>query len=139
MHQLKTLLIALSTTLLFAFAANADHNSDASIAERIAPVGQVYLPGELTPVVAKSTAPAEPRSGEQVYTATCNMCHGSGLAGAPIKGNADQWAPRIAKGKETLFKHAIEGFNGVMPARGTCSTCSDDELKAAVDYMIQGL
>lgn len=139
MFKLKTILIALSTTLLFAFAANADHNSDAAIAERIAPVGQVYLPGELAPVVAASTAPAEPRSGEEVYTATCSMCHSSGVAGAPVKGNADHWASRIAKGNDTLYLHAIEGFNGSMPARGTCATCSDDELKAAVDYMIQGL
>jgi len=139
MYKLKNILIAMTTTLLFAFAANADHNSDASIAERIAPVGQVYLPGDLAPVVAKSSTPAAPRSGEQVYTATCSMCHSSGLAGAPIQGDAAQWAPRIAKGTDTLYLHAIEGFNGAMPARGTCATCSDDELKAAVDYMIQGL
>jgi cytochrome c5 len=139
MYKLRNILIALSASLLFAFTVNAGHNSAESVAERIAPVGQVYLPGELAPVVAKSTAPAEPRSGEQVYTATCNMCHGSGLAGAPIKGNADQWASRIAKGKDTLYRHAIDGFNAGMPARGTCSTCSDDELQAAVDFMIQGL
>ncbi|QUM78371.1 cytochrome c5 family protein [Moritella sp. 24] len=139
MYKLRNILITLSASLLFVFNVSANHNSAESIEERIAPVGQVYLPGELAPVVAKSTAPAEPRSGEQVYTATCNMCHGSGLAGAPIKGNADQWAPRIAQGKETLYRHAIEGLNGAMPARGTCSTCSDDELQAAVDFMIQGL
>ncbi|MDX2319079.1 MAG: cytochrome c5 family protein [Moritella sp.] len=139
MYKLRNILITLSASLLFAFTVNAGHNSAESVAERIAPVGQVYLPGELAPVVAKSTASAEPRTGEQVYTATCNMCHGSGLAGAPIKGNAEQWAPRLAKGKDTLYLHAIEGFNGIMPARGTCSTCSDDELHAAVDFMIQGL
>lgn len=139
MHKLRNILITLSASLLFAFTVNAGHNSAESIAERIAPVGQVYLPGELAPVVAKSSTPAAPRTGEQVYTATCNMCHGSGLAGAPIKGNADQWAPRIAQGKATLYRHAIEGLNGVMPPRGTCANCSDDELHAAVDYMIQGL
>ncbi len=139
MYKLRNILITLSASLLFAFTVNANHNSPEAVAERIAPVGQVYLPGELAPVVAKSAEPAGPRSGEQVYTATCNMCHGSGLAGAPISGNADQWAPRIAKGKDTLYRHAIEGFNGAMPARGTCATCSDDELKAAVDHMIKGL
>ncbi|SQD79359.1 c-type cytochrome [Moritella yayanosii] len=139
MYKLRNILITLTASLLFTFTVNAGHNSPEAVAERIAPVGQVYLPGELAPVVAKSTAPAAPRTGEQVYTATCNMCHGSGLAGAPIKGNAEQWAPRIAKGKDTLYRHAIEGFNGAMPARGTCAICSDDELQAAVDYMIQGL
>ncbi|QUM83104.1 cytochrome c5 family protein [Moritella sp. 28] len=139
MYKLRNILITLSASLLFAFTVSASHNSAESVAERIAPVGQVYLPGELAPVVAKSTTPAEPRSGEQIYTTTCSMCHGSGLAGAPIKGNADQWGPRIAKGKDTLYRHAVEGLNGVMPPRGTCATCSDDELQAAVDYMIQGL
>lgn len=139
MYKLRNILITLSASLLFAFTVSANHHSAESIAERIAPVGQVYLPGELAPVVAKNTAPAEPRTGEQVYTATCNMCHGSGLAGAPIKGNAEQWTPRIAKGKDTLYRHAIEGFNGIMPARGSCTTCSDAELHAAVDYMLQGL
>jgi cytochrome c5 len=139
MYKLRTILATLSVALLFSFTANASHNSAASVAERIAPVGQVYLPGELAPVVAKSTEPAAPRTGEEVYTATCSMCHATGLASAPIIGNADQWAPRIATGKETLYLHAIEGFKGAMPARGTCASCSDDELKAAVDYMIQGL
>jgi len=139
MYKLRNILITLSASLLFAFTVSASQQSAESVAQRIAPVGQVYLPGELAPVVAENAEPAAPRSGEQVYTASCNMCHGSGLAGAPISGNAEQWAPRIAKGKDTLYRHAIEGFNGAMPARGTCSSCSDDELQAAVDYMIQGL
>ncbi|MFP3459052.1 c-type cytochrome, partial [Psychrobacter sp. SIMBA_152] len=48
--------------------------------------------------------------------------------------SADDWAPRIAKGKDTLLDHAINGFNA-MPPRGTCMDCSDDEISAAIDFM----
>jgi cytochrome c5 len=69
---------------------------------------------------------------------TCAMCHAAGVAGAPKPGDKADWAPRIAQGKDTLYKHAMEGFTGskgVMPARGGATTLSDDDVKAAVDYM----
>ena len=49
-------------------------------------------------------------------------------------GDAQAWAPRIAKGKEALYATANNGLNG-MPAKGMCVDCNEDELKAAVDYM----
>ncbi len=67
------------------------------------------------------------------------MCHGPGIAGAPKLGDKADWGPRIAKGKDTLYKHAIEGFTGskgVMPPKGGATTLSDDEVKTAVDYMV---
>ena len=60
------------------------------------------------------------------------------MAGAPKPGDKADWAPRIAQGKDTLYKHAIEGFTGakgLMPARGA-STLTDDEVKTTVDYMV---
>ena len=60
------------------------------------------------------------------------------MAGAPKLDDKVDWAPRIAQGEATLFKHAIEGFTGkkgVMPPKGG-STASDDEVKAAVRYMV---
>ncbi|HEZ0832765.1 TPA: cytochrome c5 family protein, partial [Neisseria meningitidis] len=65
---------------------------------------------------------------------SCKMCHGGTIPGASAVGKKEDWAPRIAKGKETLHKHAIEGFNA-MPAKGGNAGLSDDEVKAAVDYM----
>jgi cytochrome c5 len=60
----------------------------------------------------------------------------SGAAGAPKYGDAVAWAPRIAKGKDALYESTYNGLNGVMPARGTCMDCSDEELQATVDYMV---
>jgi cytochrome c5 len=61
------------------------------------------------------------------------------VAGAPKPGDKEEWAPRIAQGNDVLYKHAIEGFTGekgMMPARGAGASLSDDEVKAAVDYMV---
>lgn len=130
-----TLLIGLTASL---FSATAFAEVD--IAERIAPVGDVYLDGEIATASTKSESnePAGPRSGEKVYNTFCVACHGTGAAGAPIKGKASDWTARIAQGEETLIKHAIEGFNA-MPAKGTCMDCSDDEIIATVKFLTQGL
>ena len=72
--------------------------------------------------------------GQKVYEANCKMCHGGTIPGAPGVGKNDEWAPRIKQGKETLYKHALEGFNA-MPAKGGNAGLSDDEVKAAVNYM----
>lgn len=117
----------------------------AVVEERIRPLGQVYLPGEehaaSTPAVA-AVADAAPvattMSGPQVYNSACIACHGSGIGSAPILGDADAWAPRIAQGDELLKSHAIDGFTnvGVMPPKGGRVDLSDAEIDAAVDYMV---
>ena len=72
--------------------------------------------------------------GQKVYEANCKACHGGAIPGAPGVGKNDEWAPRIKQGKETLYKHALEGFN-FMSAKGGNTSLSDDEVKAAVNYM----
>ncbi len=96
-------------------------------------------PAPAAPAPAAPAAPAAARSGKQVYDTTCFACHAIGAAGAPKFADKAAWAPRIAQGMDTLVTHAVNGFQGqtgVMPARGTCGNCSDDELKAAVQYMV---
>ncbi|RJG18792.1 cytochrome c5 family protein [Alcanivorax profundi] len=112
--------------------------SDRATAERIKPVGSVCVEGEEcgTAAAAGEEVASGPRSGEEVYNASCGACHASGAAGAPKTGDAGAWAPRIAQGEATLVKHAIEGLNA-MPPKGMCMTCSDDEIKAAVEYMVE--
>tara|TARA_R110001632_G_scaffold60284_3_gene146412 strand:- start:88411 stop:88746 length:336 start_codon:yes stop_codon:yes gene_type:complete len=75
------------------------------------------------------------RSGEQVFNTYCVACHMSGVAGAPRFGNHEDWQPRIDKGLDTLLKVAISGIKA-MPPKGLCFDCSDDELKLAIEYMI---
>ncbi len=74
---------------------------------------------------------------ERTYMQSCFACHSSGAAGAPRVGNADDWAARIEKGMDTLVLNTINGLGGVMPAKGLCFTCSDDDLKAIVEYMVE--
>ncbi len=140
-QQLFTLRqIAVASLALLSSMAFAADMSDDAIAERIKPVGDVYLDGEL-PDVAPATeavADAGPRDGATIYNTKCMACHATGAAGAPVKGDASAWSARIAQGNETLYTHAINGFNA-MPAKGTCMDCSDDEIKAAVDFIISGL
>ncbi|MEH0667633.1 cytochrome c5 family protein [Vibrio scophthalmi] len=133
-RKLLTALIAAVTFSSASIAASVSQEEYDAIAERIKPVGDVYLAGA-EPVVAE---PSGPRDGATVYGTFCIACHASGVSGAPKTGNADDWAPRIAQGKDILANHAINGFNA-MPARGSCMDCSDDEIIAAIEHMIEGL
>lgn len=119
------------------------------VAQRLRPIGQVYLPGEESaaeePQVAEvaPTAPVETSlSGPQVYNEACIACHGAGIGGAPMLSDAENWAPRIAQGPDTLRQHAIEGYqgaNGYMPPKGGRLDLSDEEVYAAIDYMLSEL
>lgn len=106
-----------------------------AVKERIAPVGKTCLAGEPCAAAAAPAVPGAPKSGKDVFGSVCTTCHTSGLLGAPKYGSAADWAPRAAKGLDTLYSHALAGFNS-MPPKGTCATCSDDEIKAAVKYMV---
>jgi cytochrome c5 len=119
----------------------------AAVAERIRPVGEVYLPGEeqaaaapVVDVVEEPEPVATVMTGPQVYNNACNACHGSGAGGAPITGDVAVWAPRIAQGIDVLYDHAINGFDGdavtPMLAKGGRADLSDDEVRSAVDYMV---
>jgi cytochrome c5 len=92
------------------------------------------------PVAAPAAAPvAENTLGKSVYGKVCAMCHAVGAAGAPKPGDKADWGPRIAQGNAVLHKHALEGFTGTkgqMPARGANAALSDDEVKAAVAFMV---
>ena len=120
----------------------------AAVAERIRPVGQVYLPGEEHEAPAPTvTAAPEPApvatalTGPQVYNAACNACHGTGVGGAPIVGDVAEWEPRIAQGMDVLNDHAINGFDGDAPtpmlAKGGRVDLSDQEVIDAVAYMVE--
>lgn len=104
----------------------ANAQSEQDVAMRLQPVGTVV-------VKAAAAGGAEPRTGEQLYQAACNACHGAGTLGAPKFGDAAAWGPRIKTGYDALMASATKGKNS-MPARGG-SDASDFELARAVVYM----
>ena len=137
------LLVLVLIAVVFYFIAGVvtddlDTGGDARQArteENIKPVGQVNVGS--APVSAGTTeaAAAGPRSGDQVYNASCLACHSTGVAGAPKVGDQAAWAPRTAKGLDGLLATVVSGLNA-MPPKGTCADCSDQELKAAIEYML---
>jgi cytochrome c5 len=84
------------------------------------------------------SAQAAGDKGEALYKQTCMACHAAGVAGAPKLGDKAAWGPRIAQGNDTLYTHALKGFQGkvgMMPPKGG-SSAPDADVKAAVDYMV---
>ncbi len=78
--------------------------------------------------------------GKGVYDQSCSICHSNGVAGAPILNDVASWAPRIAQGIEVLVDHAVKGFeggSGVMPAKGGFTQLSDEQVRSAVEYMLE--
>lgn len=134
LNGVSAVIIVCCSALFGSALALADQVSDA-IAERIAPAGSVCMSGEECAAAPAPAVAAGPRSGEDIYNASCTTCHAAGVSGAPRLGNAAEWAPRIAAGNDTLFNNAWNGINA-MPAKGLCMDCSEDEIKAVVEYMV---
>jgi cytochrome c5 len=115
--------------LLMVFVNNGKRGESTATTEQlIKPVAQLNF--------KDASGPKELQTGEQVYKAVCSSCHATGAAGAPKVGDAGAWAPRIAKGYDSLLTSVLKG-KGAMPARGGSSPAdiSDYELGRAVVYM----
>ena len=109
------------------------------------PVVGATLAMALTVTLAPTVGAAQPsterlKQGWIVFNRTCTVCHWPGVGGAPRVGDKAAWAPRIAAGKERLYRHAIGGWKGgtgkKMPARGGNWNLTDEQVEAAVDYMV---
>jgi cytochrome c5 len=90
-------------------------------------------------LLSAGCSPGEPPA-PPAYVSSCMPCHGDGLGGAPVTGDRDEWARRIAKGTAKVHRNVIEGFEGgtgVMPAKGGRADLSDEEIIALVDYMLE--
>ena len=123
-------------------------NVTAEVMKNTEPVAKVQMKGdepeapaaeESTEMVAASEE-AGNDAGKKTYDGICVACHGSGIPNIPQLGDAAAWAPRIEQGKDILYEHAIVGFTGKsgmpMPAKGGNPALSDDDVKAAVDYIV---
>ena len=104
-------------------------------------MGDAELAAAAAAAVAAPKPVATVMTGPQVYNAACIVCHQPGATtGAPTVGDLAAWAPRIAQGKDTLYTHALTGYQGTkgfMPPKGGRVDLSDDEIKAAVDYLVE--
>ena len=123
---------------VFASSVSNDAYDDVkqtAIEERLASPEKINLASNPT-FKSEVIEVASSKSGKDVYNSVCMSCHMSGAAGAPITGKVDQWTERLAKGNDKLYSNAINGI-GVMPAKGGLMSLSDDEVKLAVDYMLQ--
>ena len=117
-----------ATNRTFSSAADSNKGTDESDV-RIQPVAKFEL------AKAAPASDGKPKDGATVYTSVCSACHASGAAGAPKTGDKGAWAPRIAQGKDALYKSVING-KGAMPPKGGATSLSDDEIKAGVDHLV---
>ena len=122
-----------------ALAVTLTEGQRAAIEERIKPSGVICLEGDSSCAAIPAATIGVARSGEEVYNAACMACHSTGAAGAPVYGDVDGWSDRIAKGMAVLHDAGVNGVPGTgMIAKGGCMNCSDEEVSAAVDYMVEG-
>ncbi|MBI2785495.1 MAG: cytochrome c5 family protein [Legionella longbeachae] len=128
----------------FSFALCADNETEQDeIQERIQPVGKVFVQNQIeseSKVVhnkaSEKDKASEKESGQEIYEQYCIVCHRDGLAGAPKFRNKQDWKQRLTGKKlDDLLASSIKGVNA-MPVKGTCFNCSDEELKAAISYML---
>ena len=148
--------------VMFTMLSVSAQDLEQELIDRIKPVGEVCIDGQecrasqsadaatdaatsvadATGEAAESSAEAAvasaARSGEEIYNKSCVICHAAGVAGAPKLADSAAWEPRLANGRDMVLQNSINGLGG-MPPRGTCMDCSDEEMSAAVDYMLQGL
>ena len=110
--------------------------TDAEISDRLMPFVSLCRAGDdCASSGATMVGASGVMTGEQVYNQFCFACHSTGVSESPLFGDADAWAPRIAKGMDVLWESTSNGLN-LMPLRGTCMNCSDEELRLAMDYVI---
>jgi cytochrome c5 len=105
------------------------------IIERLKPEGQVNVEGGGAAAAKQAEVVAPADIGKHRYEQTCKLCHETGLADAPKFGNKGDWSARMGQGMQTLIQHAIHGYKA-MPPKGSCNSCSDEEIQKAVEYMV---
>ncbi len=96
--------------------------------------------GQKEETASSAVAGIDLAQGEKVYSQRCAACHDRGLAGAPQTGNREEWTAAIAQGIDVMVGHSINGYKGqrgFMPARGGHADLTDNDVTAAVHYMVK--
>ena len=132
----QVLIPALALLLLSAGCSEKETTPPQETVPAQAPESEAPKPVDAPEVTDKSadtrTASAD---GQKIYQASCQACHATGAAGAPKLGDKAAWAPRLAKGNDALLSSVKNGLKA-MPPKGACMSCSEDELRAAMEYMV---
>jgi cytochrome c5 len=133
----KYLLITCCGVLLstLALAKLSGSLSADAITERLKPMGEVNIIGAPAPGSQPAAASAGVGGPKDIYENNCKMCHQTGVAGAPKFGDNKDWAPRISQGLDALVQAAWTGIRA-MPPKGNCLKCTQEDIKATVEYMI---
>lgn len=129
----KITMLALMGISVAAFALTDKQRAE--IEQRIEPAGQVCMEGDASCGSATASGDGGGKSAEEIYNQYCTACHSTGAGGAPKLGDVAAWEERMSKGIEEVYANAINGING-MPPKGTCMSCSDEDIEDAVDYII---
>ena len=85
--------------------------------------------------VMAASVSVQARDTAEIYAKTCTVCHETGAANAPKRGDAAAWKPRLEKGNDVLMASINNGLNA-MPPKGMCFDCTADEYKALITYMV---
>lgn len=146
-------LIGLAAYLQRAIPDEVSPTAVRRLEERIAPAGAVYAgqTGAAAQAAAQAAALAKAASqvayggttdGKTIFDNLCTACHTNGVGMAPTLDHS-HWDKRIAQGKDTLYRHAIEGFTGpdggIMPPKGGNAALTEEQVKATVDWMLGNL
>jgi cytochrome c5 len=138
--MLQVMMLFVATLVMAQANAATDAMTDAQLEklhDRIKQIAEVCVEGDACSGSGGGAAvevAAGPRSGADIYASACAGCHAVGVAGAPKNGDVVAWDERLAKGMDKTLANAINGIN-VMPARGLCMDCTDEELTSAINFM----
>lgn len=147
---LTVVLVVLAYNIHGKLVPSDNPSREAQKLERIKPVAQVYAGETGRAAAAEAAAAAQTAApaaafdgsldGEMIYNARCSACHALGVSGAPILGDAEQWASRMEKGVDAVIAAGINGVPGTaMVAKGGSVDLSDEQVKASVEYMLAQL
>ena len=93
---------------------------------------RVPMSSAIAGIVLLIGAPAVAADGQASYNANCAACHNNLK---PKLGDKAAWEPLLKQGEDALVASVIRG-KGTMPPRGGKPKLSDDDIKAAVQYMV---
>lgn len=140
LHKPLFILLALCSMFLIGYSLDAHaQRLEDQIRERLKPAGELCLMGEdcAAGLVAAAGGGAD-MAPDEIYQTYCFACHGTGANNSPTLDDAEAWVSRIDQGIDVLYDHAINGFNNnAMPAMGLCMTCTEDQVRETVDYMLE--